>query len=100
MEIPELNNQERAIITNTLEIPLNIFAQADTEDETWSWGLSPRVVQISKDEQDISPLIKTTTASGHVLKKNSGHTLPLQDINERYLFNCLGYSCQTTVLEN
>ena len=83
MDVSESEVPEKCMVTKTLNISANILAQPDTEDETWSWGLSPRIVQISKDEHGTSPLVKTTSDSGQLVKKNSEQINSLQNINER-----------------
>ncbi|XP_063677694.1 uncharacterized protein LOC134813749 isoform X2 [Bolinopsis microptera] len=44
----ETESTEKPIETQTLDIPAKLLASYDTEDDAWSWGLSPRVTQIPK----------------------------------------------------
>ena len=46
MDSVESDSTDRPIETQTLDVPAKILANYDNEDDAWSWGLSPRVVQI------------------------------------------------------
>jgi len=46
MESEESDSIEKPIETQTLDLPAKILATYENEDDNWSWGLSPRVVQI------------------------------------------------------
>lgn len=39
---------EATIETKTLDLPARLLTTYDNEDDAWSWGLSPRIVQIQK----------------------------------------------------
>ena len=62
----ELGNNEHAIKPDTLEISANLLAKQDCQDETWSWGLSPRVVKISDNkEKALTPNVSRKSISRH-----------------------------------
>lgn len=71
----ELENNERALQPDTLEIPAALLAKQENQDETWSWGLSPRVVKMSDNkEKAVTPKASRKSISRHTIisRENRG----------------------------